>query len=70
MLSHKVTKSKSQVAIPTIPPMRLEIPRRKSNTRAKPEANLDGMSRWFGVIDICARLDVIESQHTMLAREH
>jgi hypothetical protein len=47
------------VAIATIPPMRLEVPRRKSNTRAKPEANLDGMSTWFGVIDIRARLDVI-----------
>jgi hypothetical protein len=41
MLSHKVTKSKSQVAIPTIHPICLKIPRHKSKARAKPEANLD-----------------------------
>lgn len=56
------------MVIPAIPPIRLEIPRRKSKTSAKPEANLDGVSRWFGVIDIRACLDVIGSQHTMLAR--
>jgi hypothetical protein len=56
MLSHKVTKSKSQVAIRAIPPMRLEIARRKSSTRTKPGANLGGMRQCFGVIDLHAGL--------------